>query len=329
MLNPNLLQQIHLGDHKIKRIVTHDHCPDGTASALILVTALSHMRPEVTFLQHGTDAYENLAVEEGMIFCDISPPAARAQEFVEAGAIVLDHHVTAKAVVELFGARGVYREGPGISGATLAYDEIYLGMASRRHWITDPMDQFAFLAGIRDTWQTSDPQWQEACDQAALLLFFPNRWWLEQTDVTSGRVRGADHLFFPWEDEPFDLLEVGKVARQNHLDKVSQACDEAYRFTTARGTRVVVIASTSLTSDAAELLGDKADLVIGFRYMVENGKTKIVFSTRSHSSFDCAGFCKSNGGGGHRAAAGCAAMPIGTPYQQIHLMIHEWEGPHL
>lgn len=327
MLNPDLLQHIYDGTHAIRRIVTHDHCPDGTASAIILSRALSIDEPPVTFLQHGTEAYEQLVAEEGMIFCDISPPAARVQEFVDAGAIVLDHHVTAKAVVERFGDRGVYREGPGISGAMLAYEEIYweLGKLSGRAPLTTAdrlIETMACLAAVRDTWQTSHPDWKRACDQAALLMFFPNRWWIEEG--------GLEHLVCEFEeDNPFDLMEVGRISTQNHLDAVKRACDEAYRFTTARGTRVVVIASTSLTSDAAELLGNTADLVLGFRYTVEGNRTKFIVSTRSHSDFDCAGFCKANGGGGHARAAGCAMPPIGTPYQQIHLMLHEWEGPHL
>jgi len=330
MLNPTLIREIFEGTQKVAHIITHDHCPDGTASAIILkASALMHYALDVTFLQHGTDAYENLQAEEGMIFCDISPPQKRVQEFVDAGAIVLDHHVTAKETVEAFGDRGIYREGPGISGATLAYDAIYAPMKAAYGYDVTDMSRaderaqtLARLAGIRDTWQRSDPNWQKACEQASLLLFFPNRWWLEDP--------GYGYLVYEYagdnRDYPFEIVEVGKVAFQQHLDKVKKACDEAYRFTTARGTRVVVIASTTLTSDAAELVGDEADLVVGFRYAIESGKTKIILSTRSHASFDCAAFCKANGGGGHRAAAGCATLPIGQPYQQLQIMIHDWEA---
>jgi len=72
----------------------------------------------------------------------------------------------------------------------------------------------------------------------------------------------------------------------------------------AGGERIVAFAGTGQTSDAAEVLGAEADLIVGFDFGVENGSAKMRFSLRSHSDFDCAAFAARFGGGGHTRAAG-------------------------
>src|SRR5256885_13008647 len=71
----------------VRTIVAHDECADGTASAILLHDALPGA--EVVFADYGGAAGRPVA-GPGLLFCDFSPPAARADEFVAAGAIVLD-----------------------------------------------------------------------------------------------------------------------------------------------------------------------------------------------------------------------------------------------
>lgn len=120
----------------VRVVVCHAYperpCPDGVASALLLRSAFNELFDEesidveVVFVAHG-DQLEALEARPGMLFCDIAPPAARAKEFVEVGAIVLDHHATARPVVELFEhhAFGDEEKEPGVSGAVLAFREVY------------------------------------------------------------------------------------------------------------------------------------------------------------------------------------------------------------
>ena len=105
----------------VKTIVAHEKCPDGIAAALILKDVLPEAR--VIFCQYSTPEHETLAAEPGMLFADFSPPKARVQEFVDKGAVVLDHHKTAKDIVAAFGDNGVFGDEiaePGVSGAVLA-----------------------------------------------------------------------------------------------------------------------------------------------------------------------------------------------------------------
>jgi hypothetical protein len=161
----------------VRVIVAHDECADGTASAILLHDALPGA--EIVFCDYGAPARQ-LAARPGMLFCDFSPPAARADEFVAAGAMVLDHHRSARPVIERFGERGVFgdeRADPGVSGAMLAYRHVWLAL--RAGAPEQPFAAwFAAAAGARDTWQTASPLWRDGCVQHALLTAFDNTFWL-------------------------------------------------------------------------------------------------------------------------------------------------------
>jgi len=213
---------------EVRRIISHANCPDGMASAMILKDALPSATVEL--VQYGTTAHQQLACTPGMLFCDMSPPAERVAEFVEAGAIVLDHHKSAKGVIDAFGERGVYADAelePGVSGALLAYMHVWRLLDPRAEYgparfadtpglgWTLPSRSLAFsmLAGVRDTWQTHDPRWPEACAQAQALLF-----WGEQ------RLLGDGHP--PWLSA--EELEVGRVLYQQQLRRADDVARNLY-----------------------------------------------------------------------------------------------------
>jgi hypothetical protein len=336
---------------QVKTVVSHANCPDGVASALILAHALflAHALPgvRVLFMQYGTADLAALKPEPGMLFVDFSPPAERAAEFRAKGAIVLDHHKTARAVVESFGERGVFADEekePGVSGAMLAYREVWcpIGRAeliaakqgARPPYFTAGDDvalrEFAILAGIRDTWQKNSPRWIEACAQAEALRFWP---WERLRGQTIGGLAS--------------MLRIGDVLLERKAEDARRAIAESLRVTIG-GKRIVILADVATTSDAAEALGDEADVVIGFRYLVDRAaprpedvhgigvgiQTKMVLSCRSRGGFDVSAFCRSLGGGGHTAAAGCS-LPIDAisdagvsvnPYESICRCLAKYLG---
>lgn len=162
----------------IKTLACHADCPDGLASAMILRQALPSA--EVIFVQYNSIEMANLKAEPGILFCDFCPPQDRYREFLEAGAIVLDHHKSTKHIVLEFGENGVYADEktePGVSGAVLAFREVWTRMKQPLGFTgflgLEEMERFAQLAGIRDTWQKQSPDWEEACAQAAALMFYP------------------------------------------------------------------------------------------------------------------------------------------------------------
>jgi hypothetical protein len=315
---------------QVQFVVSHENCPDGTVSAILLRDVFPEA--EIVFVQYNTDAHKNLPVKPGTLFADFSPHSTRVQEFVDAGALILDHHKTQKWIVEAFGENGVYGDetlNPGVCGAFLVYENVWLPF--KRNVTTDLaallvrkdafVQKFARLAGVRDTWQTASPEWEEACIQGGLIHYIPNKMWLEVDLLT---------LADEWEDK---YLWLGKMLWEKHTLEVQRAADRLWRFTTKKGTRVVmVLAGKPLVSDVAELLANEADLFVQASYTYEPGKDtypKLLCSTRSRGEFDAAAFCKAHGGGGHTKAAGMvfSITPESVnPFAFVESLVRSYEG---
>ena len=279
----------------LEHIVVHDACPDGSASAMILKLCLPNA--DVQFVQYDSPAHEVLKVQPNTIFADFSPHESQVGDFVRAEAVVLDHHKTQREVVDEFGELGVFGdEGaePGVCGAVLAFREVWTPLTqygspaiTTGQFRTVFLPDFAKLAGIRDTWQTQDSRWREACEQAAALHFWPDDILLATDPIN-------------WQEK----LSLGSVLFQQKLDIAKRNGDNSFRFSSEVGTRVAVFEGSRTTSDAAEYLDKEVDLVIGFDIFMRGGKPAMIFSTRSHTDFDCATMAKAHGGGGHLRAAG-------------------------
>ena len=321
-------------------------CPDGLAAALIVRDALPSI--EVRFLVHGTREFEELVAGLGMLFCDIIPPAARAAEFVEAGAIVLDHHATARPIVEMFGELGVYADAcsePGVSGAVLAFREIWLPIKeselppgfdmscsrTRARHLDDRnrISRFAMLTGVRDTWQRTSPHWREACEQMAALMFYPD--WLPTSEPRSGEKRGGS-LFEEGGD--FDArMAIGKTLLLKAEAETAALVKQALTYTTTlaspdlhkgpprSGTRIAILPSCRI-SDAANLID--ADVVVGFQFTASDTEPPAMrVSLRSRGDYDVSKLAATfKGGGGHKGAAGMS-IPVHSSMTHPYLTIRE------
>ena len=318
----------------VTHIVTHKNCPDGVASAMILKDVLPDAK--LSFQQYDDPEHENHEPEPGVLFCDFSPHSSRVNGWVEAGAIVLDHHKSAEEVVAKFGELGRFADEkaePGICGATLAFREVWYPLSSddlvEPHGIVTEMGadrrhdakaaivaEFATLAGIRDTWQTKDPRWLEGCHQAEALAFWPHE------ELLGLSVGG-------WAEK----LVLGPTLFKKRLKRAQDAIDNGYRFVTPSGRKVIVFEGLRPTSDAANTLDDDpnpVDLVVGFGFVAFDNKIQMIFSTRSHTDFDCQKFCKAHGGGGHLRAAGITIKDYNpltnpNPYAHIQTLLADWK----
>lgn len=272
----------------VTRIITHADCPDGIASAMILHDALP--QATIEFVQYKTPEHRDLVATPGMLFCDMTPPRERVAEFVEVGAIVLDHHKGADDIVRAFGERGVFAdevEDRGVSGALLAYHHVWLETRKGSAHIA-AVHKFATLAGVRDTWLRTRPDWDAACAQAEALVFL-----------------GADALAMqsPYLDAEYHRLGATlRWKRRATADNIAQ--HKLYRL----GGWRIFNDGKGIVSDVAEAvreLDPEAIGVCGFHYAVQNdGGMALVFSMRSCGDLDVAAIAKANGGGGHTKAAG-------------------------
>lgn len=231
-----------------------------------------------------------------MVFCDIVPPDSRVQDFIDAGAVVLDHHREARVTVEAFGSKGVFADAEredhrGISGAVLSYEVIYRSLPWHARLLE--VERLARLIGLADTWQRDSRDFEQALEFVAACRFFG----LSRLTKLSPKQILAK------------LATWGPELRRDHLEHVQYACKEAIRMSTPKGTRMVVVQGTSITSDLAELLRNDpfADLVVGYHTRSEDREDreiKLQFSTRAVTTYDCGALASAYGGGGHRPAAG-------------------------
>lgn len=335
----------------VKRILVHANCPDGVASALILHDALPYA--EVVFCQYGSAALAALEARDGDLFCDFSPPADRVGEWLAVkGTIVLDHHATARGVVEQFGELGVYANAddePGVSGAVLAYLEVWatlkMGGTDRLHFMNGEsfswpvraeivrmycrsevalICAFAAIAGVRDTWQTSNVLWSESCAQAEALRFW-----------------SADHLLSLRPDRWADAMSIGPVLVRKNRERDKRLYKQSYKFgkvLCVEGITVEDLAEMTRQSKVCPVCvgtpdpddtdsfchscGRGCHVVAGFHYFVDSGVRRLRVSMRSYVE-DVSAIAKRYGGGGHGAAAGFTIdAPTGqNPYEFVEKVV--------
>lgn len=317
---------------EVKIIITHRYsgmlCPDGAASAILARDALPDAR--IVFVSHDDDEYKKLPAEPGMLFIDIVPPESRAQEFVDVGAIVLDHHEKQKETVALFGELGAYADEPGVSGAMLTFRHVWLPLmremktsACNDEHTVRALD-FAMLAGVRDTWQRSSSHWERACAQAEALAFFP---WSTLSAI-------EDPFYDVGAKKLGALMQLGEVLLEKRAEKTARLIEDAFIASTARTTVLAIIPSTETSDVGDALTSDEEDgapeVVVGFRYKGgEDGGVSMQLSFRAQGGYDVGALAKSLGGGGHRAASGCSVeIREGdvNPYAFIVALFDAYEG---
>jgi hypothetical protein len=311
----------------VELILTHADCPDGMASAILL----RDVYPDVPiyFFYPSSAELRDFPVRPHALFADLSPVPETADAWREAGAIIIDHHASARTLIETFGIRGIFgdeKRDKGACGASLVYDHVWLNHRTsfyrevpleKRLAGHETVSAFAKLAGIRDTYMRTHPLWINACVQATTLRAYPAEDWLAGPSI-------SDDKWGPlWERR----LEAGQVLYRQTIESATRDIRNSYRFRTPKGTSVVVI-SKAQTTDASEFAD--ADVLIGFSYTCIGGKPQLRLSMRSRSSFDVSVLCESLGGGGHTKAAGvnisCELFkPFSSPYALIESLIEEFE----
>lgn len=317
---------------KVTDLYTHSKttvlCPDGVASALIIKRAIPHIR--VHFLRYNTPEHRELQAHAGMIFCDLTPPADRVQEFVQVGAICLDHHAQAKHIVEAFGALGVFADEkahPGVSGATLAHDVVWLSLYTAE----GSVQRLGRLAGIRDTWQQDSMEWWSATYLAQVLVTLPYAY-LESLQT----------------HKVLDLIPLGQALYDERLERLRSLSDSAiflddmtfphgphggrrWGVIKYQGVNLrVAVVPTDDVSDVADMLRSKAHIIAGFQYRHEphagSLHTRTVYSLRAGLPWDPATSNRINvgevasalGGGGHTSAAGFTLLnEDDSPYSAL------------
>ena len=86
-----------------KRVYFHSNCPDGIISRNFLQYLRSRGMNDFTGVEyHAHNPGKSAEVVEGAVFVDLSPIPEQYEEFLEAGAVILDHHNTVLPLFEKF-----------------------------------------------------------------------------------------------------------------------------------------------------------------------------------------------------------------------------------
>jgi len=292
----------------VKTIISHASCSDGIASAMICSAALD-WKPDVKFMHYGSSELQALTAEPGLLFVDFSPPKERAKEFLDAGALVLDHHRGAETVVRQFvdAGRGAFADEEkdlGVSGAGLAYSEVWQNMFDDKDWRVNTkaseIEQFASLIGIYDTFQRKDSRWRTAYAVYKMVRFLGFKYFSDRKMAYPGTY---EH-------------ELSGILLAKHEATVARHCEQKVVKRSVNRIRVAFHNDTEgLNSDVAETMRQDphhCPVTIGFFYVAEGAHPKMVMSVRSDGSFNVEKFCKYYGGGGHSAAGGFS-QTIGNP----------------
>lgn len=304
---------------EVKQVVYHQSCPDGTAAAMICLSALRLLHggeweaKDVDFksVQYKTDFFENkFEARPGQLFIDITPPRAKWEQWKDVNPIVLDHHESVKEIVD--GLGGTFGQNADrMSGARLAFEHVLLPITEHLCADLDPerdshniiqsdcdqavahWDEFSRLAAIRDTWQDKDPDFERASIQAYGLMTLGSREVLGQ--LRENKLN-------------FDL--VTKIGEQQ-LGRAKFAAKHARRYEIpfprlGRPAVLYVFNCTekALISDGCHiLLNQDADVAASYFLSHQENGTKCIVSLRTNEPV-AGKVAKSLGGGGHDKAAG-------------------------
>lgn len=304
---------------EIKQVVYHQSCPDGTAAALICLTALRLLHGRgwtdetVDFksVQYKTDFFENkFEPRPGQLFVDITPPRAKWELWKDVSPTVLDHHESVREVTE--GLGGIFGENrDGMSGARLAFEHVLKPVTDFLCLDLDPerdshniirsdcngalrtWGEFSRLAAIRDTWQDKDPDFEKASVQAYGLMTL-----------------GSRELIQQHREQKLDFGLITKLGEQQ-LGRAKFAAEHARRYEIpfprlGRPAVLYVFNCTekALISDGCHILLNRdADVAASYFLSHQENGTKCIVSLRTNEPV-ASTVAKSLGGGGHDKASG-------------------------
>lgn len=275
----------------VDTVLSHSFCPDGTASAMVCLAAYGAVgkNPEVKMVMYDTVDHSSAKTDGRQLWVDITPPIARWQDWIGTSPIVLDHHETAKPVVE--GLDGVYG-GLDDSGTSLAFKNVMRVLCRDRDDI-EAWAKFSHLAMIRDTWKDAHEDWEDGLAVGEALNFYTQK-----------------ALFVSAAEGKMDINEIirfGKVLVKKTANKAFKLA-QGTTFKTAGGLKYGFFNITEkAVSETGHVLLEEhgCDVAAGFFFTEEGGTTNLCVSLRSKKgAVPVNKIAEKFGGGGHQPAAG-------------------------
>lgn len=293
------------GIEDTKRLYFHSYCPDGILGRNILLRYVSFSNMNNSDFLYPVTPYKPLTVIENALFVDSCPDSNVLEDFLKAGAKIIDHHSSRfeelkKYKLEypnqiLLGENDLCE-----SGAILAYK---VALKSTDVLIVDD-DEAMELAGIADCFCKTDSRFDMARAQAFFVSMLGNSYY----GIPNHHDREIASIMYKT-----DMLRI--EALKKHCVRME-----------INGIKVAFYNGDSSISDLAELLRqDGVNLVVGWeqRMIKLNGIDDIglTVSLRSDESVAANKIARHfPSGGGHDRAAGFRLHTL----EPIHKLI--WEA---
>lgn len=310
---------------RVKKIYSHDRCADGTGAAAVCAMAMwmlgkkNRQDYEIELIQYGSKSQTAIQPSDGCLFVDITPSInVDWAAWKPHAPIVLDHHPSARPVVEALG--GIYGTKEE-SGTSLAFKHVLRPVmearvsvdpiedmmegeakarAERNRALMSKWEMFAELSAIRDTWQDKHPSWEAAQAMARGVLFY-NPWKVIGPAAAGGSLGG--------QKDPWDFYPLGLDILRKDLRRAWGLSRGAVRFQ-AGGLKCGLMNCTEgIVSEACHAMmeegDDSVDVACNYFMTFEDGVVRHVVSLRSKpGTVACNTVARRLGGGGHDLAAG-------------------------
>jgi hypothetical protein len=287
----------------IHTVYYHGSCPDGIIAREVLKLTNKPMRYIPYYFSEFTEVPKNT------LFIDCSPKQYQVETALQNNCLIAEHHDSFDWAYwntffpkQLFFGENTQAE----SGAELAL--WILGVYDPTFHDERVIDLVRHIA-IGDTWQSTDPDFRYARMIGGYISFFGNDFCEDIRTLM---------------DKENVITAFGAVQERNQ----ERFAKTAIRLHT-HDHKLAFINETNMSGAAEILRNEGNDVIVGFKmiYDPQLPQNIIIYSLRSNERFDCAKFCKANGGGGHKAAAGFS-IPYNNqdPISSFFRLFAEYEG---
>jgi oligoribonuclease NrnB/cAMP/cGMP phosphodiesterase (DHH superfamily) len=291
---------------KAKTVYYHSGCPDGIiAREFIFRTLTEGMNKPCTAVFEPYFPGNKLTVTDNCVFIDVAPIQEQYEDFLKAGSVIMDHHITNKPsnYDELdiaypdqlrFGLNANNE-----SGAQLAFECLEFHLKAKGYiGFTGSIERhIANLIAIGDCWDTKSPFFEKARFLGQYIAMYGN-------DYDKG---------IPGQNFIEQAYEYGRLRKRSFERTVKKVIIQQFSMSVPE--RVMKIAFMNThdgISDVSEILRieQNIDLIVGWiiqKILIDGVPTDVIsYSLRSNDKFDCSKFAKycNIRGGGHPKAAG-------------------------
>ena len=262
------------------KILYHDKCPDGFTAAW---AAWRRFGADAEYIpvSYGYTPYEGTTDQDDVYLLDFCYPADVLRTLPARKLVILDHHKTAQADLELFKGKP---EDEVIfdmerSGAGIAWDYFHM----------EPRPEIINYAEDHDLWRY---KLRASREIRALFMATPYTF-LDWSGLQA-------LLFHDWDA----AVDQGEVVMGFMEQQVKMIVDKSY-FQSIGGVDVPVVNATTLYSEVGEALYKKYPEYPFVGYWFRRADSKIHWGLRTaRPDVDVSEVAKKYGGGGHKAAAG-------------------------